>query len=133
MSESAAGSGDVVRAGVRYSLYVPVPSLPEDDCDDLALQLIVNGLVVPRVGERINLDGPRARSLDLVVSEVEHFFTVGSEQWPAYSRVVVTAELDDDSPVRYGIARELLNPETLARWVDDFPMLEMPEHLNPRV
>ncbi|GAB4590258.1 hypothetical protein [Nocardia sp. IFM 10818] len=125
MLDSAAESASTAPAVMRYLLFIPVPSLPEDDCDDLALQVVVHGPVVPRAGERIEFDGPKGRALALTVSEVEHVFSCEQAQ----SRVVVTAELEDTS-VQYGVARELLDLATWKRWVDHFPMLELPEHLH---
>ncbi|MEV0468208.1 hypothetical protein AB0I30_08305 [Nocardia tengchongensis] len=116
-------------AVVRYSVYVPVPSLPEEDCDDLALQFVVNGPVVPRVGERLEFDGARGNNLSLVVSEVSHTFGIKSPGATDRAKVFVTADIDD-SPLSIAGARKLLEPAALYQWVSEFEMLEFPEHLR---
>ncbi|MFE3195875.1 hypothetical protein ACFXHA_43230 [Nocardia sp. NPDC059240] len=125
-SDESAGAATAV---VRYGIFISVPALAEDDGDDLVLQFVVNGPVVPRVGERLEFDGPEGRNLSLVVSEVEHAFLIKSATSAERTTVLVTAEIDSSTPV-IDTARELLEPAVLQRWLSHFEQLEFPEHLR---
>ncbi len=129
---ASAESAAVTTAVVRYMVWIPVPALPEEDRDDLVVQFMVNGPIVPRVGERLEFDGPGGRNLSLVVSGVEHAFLIKSAQTAEQTQVVVTAELGESSPL-IDTARELLEPAALYRWVSHFEQLELPEHLLHRL
>ncbi|MGW4118782.1 hypothetical protein [Nocardia sp. NPDC004711] len=114
-------SHEVAAPSVRYAVYIPV-SVPGDDCDDYALQFVVKGFALPRVGETLGFDSVGG-GLRVVVSEVVHtFFT--QEDGPPFGDVVVTADLGDGSPVQNARALQLLDMNALNKWISEFPMLE---------
>ncbi|WP_330182234.1 hypothetical protein OHB26_00270 [Nocardia sp. NBC_01503] len=126
MPKSDPGAISTASTAARYAVYVPIPPLPDEDRDDLALQLVVNGPMVPRTGDLLNFDGPRGRNLALIVTQVEHSFSSEPGRTPM---VHVTAELDN-SPIAQRIARDLLDLIAFKRWVDAFPTVEFPAHLR---
>ncbi|MFF0547206.1 hypothetical protein ACFYTF_30680 [Nocardia thailandica] len=91
---------------VGYTLAVLV-----DAVADHVVTVTVQGLVVPRLGERLNFD-IGGQQLSVKVVDVAHWFFEPHDD-PNHREIVVTAQpLDVDQAV----AQQLLDPEALARW-----------------
>jgi hypothetical protein len=84
------------------------------------LSLVVNGLALPRAGDRLYFDAGGA-SLSPTVVEVSHWFSP-SEDTLRHRELVVRAEVEElENP----LVRQLLNKDERERWVARFPMLEL--------
>lgn len=91
---------------VGYTLAV----LVDADADEV-VTVTVQGLAVPRVGERLNFD-LAGQQLSVKIVDVAHWFFEPRDD-PNHREIVVTAlPLDVDQAV----AQQLLDPETLAQW-----------------
>jgi len=91
---------------VGYTLAVVV-----SDTEDHIFSIVVQGLTVPRVGERLNFD-IAGDQLSVKIVDVAHWF-FEPEDDPNHREIVVTAQpLDIDQST----AQKLLDPEVLAQW-----------------
>lgn len=91
---------------VGYTLAVLV-----DVGTDHVVTVTVQGLVVPRLGERLNFD-LAGQQLSVKVVDIAHRFFEPADD-PNHREIVVTAQpLDVDQAV----AQQLLDPEVLAQW-----------------
>jgi hypothetical protein len=81
--------------------------------------MVVNGLALPRPGDRLYFDAGGGASLTPVVHEVGHWFFL-ADSGPRLRELTVTAEV---SAAENDIVRQLLNRENREQWIAKFNML----------
>ncbi|MGV9639285.1 hypothetical protein ACWDO0_34425 [Nocardia rhamnosiphila] len=101
---------------VRYDLWVKLPNANPDD-DDIGF--VVNGLALPRVGDDLTFEG-KAEVLLARVTRVGHVFFPTDDEAP---RRLITVH-SEAFPISHGTVEKLRDESELARWVEQFPMLE---------
>jgi hypothetical protein len=85
-----------------------------------SISVVVNGLALPRVGDRLCFDGGTT-TLTPTVTEVTHWFTPSGPGSTGKRELMVSAEVDGlEAPT----IRELRDPQRRRRWIAQFPMLE---------
>ncbi|WP_067687040.1 hypothetical protein [Nocardia jejuensis] len=114
MPENTSGTEGLVR--YRVSILVEMP----DGEDEIAFNAY--GPVLPRTGERLEIDGVPGEALSVLITGVDHqwYLSGGGVDKPA---VTVAGEIADS----YGheLAQRLVNdPGALKAWVSNFPYLE---------
>ncbi|NEW42512.1 type II toxin-antitoxin system RelE family toxin [Nocardia cyriacigeorgica] len=120
LNETPSGTGAVssVLGPVRFTVAIPIPDAKGEGRGEV-VTFVVNGLVVPRVGERVifDVDGD---DIVLDVMDVAHWFFTPNDG-PRQREIVVSVTVqwpDTDD------ARKLLDPVEYERWVARFAMLE---------
>jgi hypothetical protein len=118
------GEVDVAPIGpVRYSLVIFAKDEEGEETGE-TVSVVVNGLALPRTGDRLYFDGGTT-TLSPTVVEVAHWFTP-PEDGIRCRELVVRAEVDSlEDPM----VRRLLDSVERERWIARFPMLET-DHLN---
>lgn len=106
----------------QYLVVVEVPAPVGYDGDDAMLMFLVKSPEVPRVGESLEFDG-RGNGLDLVVTAVNHTFSMAHDSPHPHHKVVVDAHLPP-SPIEVRTAQELfLDEAKMAKWIEQLPLV----------
>ncbi|WP_280212174.1 hypothetical protein [Nocardia cyriacigeorgica] len=117
-NEAASDAGAAMLGPVRYTVAIPIPDAQGTSQGEV-VTFVVNGLAVPRTGERLVFDNG-GDDMVLDVMDVAHWFRTPGDG-PRQREVVVSVNVqwpDTDD------ARKLLDPVEYERWVARFAMLE---------
>lgn len=117
-NDSAGETAPAPIGPVRYTLVILAKNNQGEETGE-AVTMVVNGLALPRPGDRLYFDAG-GTSLAPVVQDVGHWF-FPADSGPRYRELMVTAEVSEGENAT---VRQLLNRENRERWIARFSMLE---------
>ncbi|MFI1919368.1 hypothetical protein [Nocardia sp. NPDC020380] len=120
-SDPASGPKD----SLDYEVIVSVPGA------ERAIQFWIGGMPrLPRIGEKLDFDGPENDNLALLVTDVRHGFSVRDDP---VVRVYAVLDQEGGEVGDLYLAQRLLEGPELERWTSQFTMLSADDSVAFRV